>query len=103
LPVVPLVNWMLMGSWQPFAASAPFPTFAKSPKFNMPFEAVAPIRITNCSDGKRLDTSAPAAQCSSSGASACNISRYSDVRKRSALTMARHPEMFSAYSSSLNR
>ena len=82
-PVVPLVNWMLIGS--PGSSVAPISSTifraagpampATSPKLTMPGDVASPIRITVRRWGSFSDRSLPGSASASSGASVCNISR----------------------------
>jgi hypothetical protein len=79
-PVVPLVNWMLIGSSQ----SSPVATVsrrsvpdcvapvASSSKSTKPPSSPAPIRIRQRSCGRRAARKSPGAQCASSGKKLCS-------------------------------
>ncbi|MDR8832122.1 hypothetical protein FEQ02_03182 [Burkholderia pseudomultivorans] len=112
LPVVPLVNWMLIGSVDasvaPSASSAVASTASRpraitSAKRNMPAGATSPIDTTMRRLGTRAACRSPGVAVASSGARVCSISTYADVLKRSAAIIALQPTLFSAYSSSASR
>lgn len=112
LPVVPLVNWMLIGSLAesvaPIASSsagstARRPRAITSAKRNMPAGATSPIDTIVRRLGTRAACRSPGVAVASSGAMVCSISTYAELLKRSAAITALQPTLFSAYSSSDSR
>ncbi len=112
LPVVPLVNWILMGSVsarpapstsRPACSRSVRPCASTSSKRSMPAGGASLIDTTARSAGRRAACRAPGAQSSSSGASVRSIWVYCELLNESAATSILQPTRFSAYSSSASR
>ena len=81
-PVVPLVNWMLMGSCassvaatSATAGSSALPRAFQSAKRSMPCCSASPSVTTSRNSGRRAARSSPGAQLFSSGASSRSMAR----------------------------